>query len=389
MSLFRQKLIWVIPVIVLLIVFVFSLPSATSIHAAPKSLPLALLNEDQGPISKKIVEQLTATVEQAEAKGKTSPIKWVQVTSTDELTAGLNEQAYYGALVISDSFTSDMSSMQTAAPKPAALKVMINSGMNPSGVGAATQILQNMTDMINSQMRTQLLTGFEQQGKTLTAAQAKVVSQPITKTVENVNAPGDKSGNGAAPISLFQPLWLSVMMGTMAVFILTTKLNARLNLSRGNVVITQLLIGIVLAFAAGFGVTSVAKWIVGVNIPSYAMISLFLVLTYYCFYLMILSILSWIGPGALVIFLLLFFFGLPVLTVAPELLPTFAHDWLYTWFPMRFTVEGLRAMMYFGADLTNSDFMVIAWIGLGGLILLLTSIMKPRTAAQKKLLASS
>jgi hypothetical protein len=48
------------------------------------------------------------------------------------------------------------------------------------------------------------------------------------------------------------------------------------------------------------------------------------------------------------ILVLLMFFSMPVLNMAPEFLSQTTQDWFYSWTPLRFVAVGLREVMYFG-----------------------------------------
>ncbi|MGO4374689.1 phage infection protein, partial [Paenibacillus sp. MCAF20] len=48
MNLFKNKLTLLLPIIVIAVLFIFSLTSIPSINPAPKQLPIAIVNEDEG-----------------------------------------------------------------------------------------------------------------------------------------------------------------------------------------------------------------------------------------------------------------------------------------------------------------------------------------------------
>ena len=80
---------------------------------------------------------------------------------------------------------------------------------------------------------------------------------------------------------------------------------------------------------------------VGLNITNFTDTALFLSITSFSFFLMISAVLSLVGLKGLV-YLLSYFFGAPLLSLAPEMLSPFYQDWVYAWLPMRFMIEGLR-----------------------------------------------
>jgi hypothetical protein len=69
------------------------------------------------------------------------------------------------------------------------------------------------------------------------------------------------------------------------------------------------------------------------------------------------------GIAVFALLLLLLLFGAPLLPMAPEMMPLFYRDWVYPWLPMRFMVEGLRELFFFGKGLTwGSPVSTLVWI---------------------------
>ena len=104
----------------------------------------------------------------------------------------------------------------------------------------------------------------------------------------------------------------------------------------------QIVTGAIAAFVIGFGLTWIADGMVGLNISNFTDTALFLSITSFSFFLMISAVLSLVGLKGIGVFALLLFFGAPLLSLAPEMLSPFYQDWVYSWLPMRFMIEGLR-----------------------------------------------
>jgi len=140
----------------------------------------------------------------------------------------------------------------------------------------------------------------------------------------------------------------------------------------------QIIIGGVIALVIGFGFTWIAVEMVRLNIPNFMNTALFLTITAYSFYLMISAVLSLLGIRAIAVFALLLFFGAPLLAMAPEMMSPFYRDWIYSWLPMRFMVEGLRKLFFFGEGLTwNSPVSVLTWIAVVSILVILGTATKP------------
>ena len=144
----------------------------------------------------------------------------------------------------------------------------------------------------------------------------------------------------------------------------------------------QVLWGAVMAILAGFSFT----WFVdiwGLNIPDFMDIALFLAISYFAFFLMTSAVFSWIGFGGMAIFVLFLFFGAPLLSFAPEMLSPFYRDWIMSWLPMQFMIDGLRKLFFFGEGLSmNQPTIVLMWIGIVSLLVLLASAFKRSRKAE-------
>jgi ABC-type polysaccharide/polyol phosphate export permease len=249
--------------------------------------------------------------------------------------------------------------------------------MNMAASTMAGQVLNGVVDNINNNVRTQLLEGFKAQGASLSVEQAASLVTPITKKVTNVNEIGKNSANGNAPISLFQPLWMASLASAAILFIAISKMPFA---TRKESLVTktgQIVMGAIIALVIGFGFTWIAEGMVGLTIPDFLDTALFLTITSFSFILMILAVLSLVGIKGIGIFALLLFFGAPILAMAPEMMSPFYRDWIYSWLPMRFMVEGLRKLFFFGEGLTwNTPVSTLIWIGLGSMIVILGSALK-------------
>ncbi len=244
----------------------------------------------------------------------------------------------------------------------------------------AGQILNGVVDNMNNMVRTQLLEGFETEGVTLTVEQASSIVTPITKMVTNVNEIGQNSANGNSPVSLFQPLWIASMATAAIIFLAISK--APIGTRKENLItkIGQIIMGAIVALVVGFGLTWIADGMVGLNIPNFMDTALFLTITAFSFYLMISAVLSVAGIKGIGIFVLMLFFGAPLLALAPEMMSPFYRDWIYSWLPMRFMIDGLRELFFFGKDLSwNTPVSILVWIGVVSMFIILGTSFKRNT----------
>lgn len=379
---FKNKLVLAAPIIAFIVLFIFSLTLFPSVQPQPKALPIAIVNEDQGVVlpnqstmnmGQTIVEMMKATTE----TDSDSAVKWVEVKSSEAVQKGLNNQKYYAALVIPADFSANRASLQTVTPASPEVQIYINQGMNMAAATVAGQILNGVVDNLNINVRDQLLQGFEVQGANLTVEQAASIVTPITKTVTNVNEVGTNSANGNSPISLFQPLWMASLASAAITFMAISKLKFRNRKESLMTKLGQILIGAAAALVIGFGLPWLVGSMVGINIPDYLDTALFLTIASFAFFLMITAVLSLIGFKGIIIFVLMLFFGAPLLALAPEMMAPFYRDWIYSWLPMRFMIEGLREIFFFGNGLTwNTPLIVLVCIAVVSIIVILATSLK-------------
>lgn len=64
------------------------------------------------------------------------------------------------------------------------------------------------------------------------------------------------------------------------------------------------------------------------------------------------------------------FFGLPLIQMAPEMLPTFYQDYVLPWLLMRFLIEGLKEVLFFDKGVMNHFSIVLLSIAAVSFILI-------------------
>ncbi|MBY0121629.1 YhgE/Pip domain-containing protein [Bacillus sp. S/N-304-OC-R1] len=380
---FKNKLVLVSPIISFTIIFIFSLTLFPSVHPQPKNLPIAIVNEDEGVEipnqSKMNMGQIIVDMIQkssATTKDKEPAVKWMEVKNAEEVQKGLDNQKYYAALVIPKDFSAKQASLRTQVPSAPEVQIFINQGMNTAASTMAGQVLNGVVDNMNNMVRQQLLDGFKAQGGNLTPEQAAALAVPIAKVVSNVNEVGTNSANGNSPVSLFQPLWMASLAMAAILFISVNKLPITTRKESLLTKIGQIAMGAIGALVIGFGLTWIADGMIRLNISNFMDTAIFLSITSFSFFLMILAVLSLVGIKGIAIFVLLLFFGAPLLALAPEMMSPFYQDWIYSWLPMRFMIQGLRKIFFFGNALSWDMVSALVWIGILGMIIILGTVLK-------------
>ncbi|MDA1887360.1 YhgE/Pip domain-containing protein [Bacillus cereus group sp. BY105LC] len=379
---FKNKLLLLSPVVALLVVFIFSLTLFPTVQPNPKNLPIAIVNEDQGveiPNQPKMNmgQTIVDNMKKASKSEEEPAVKWVEVKNEETLQNGLNDQEYYAALVIPKDFSTKQASLRTPQPSSPEVEIFINQGMNTAASTMAGQMLNVIVDNMNNTVRGQLLDEVKAKGATLTTDQAARLVTPITKKVTNVNEIGKNSANGNAPISLFQPLWIASLASAAIIFMAIRNMPVGSRKENFVLKVKQIITGAVAAVVVGFGLTWIAGGMVGLNISNFTDTALFLSITSFSFFLMISAVLSLVGLKGIGLFALLLFFGAPLLSLAPEMLSPFYQDWVYSWLPMRFMIEGLREIFFFGKGLSwSTPVIMLIWIGAVSIVIILATAFK-------------
>lgn len=174
------------------------------------------------------------------------------------------------------------------------------------------------------------------------------------------------------------------LVAAMLLWVAQRKIEYKTKKKKLVTILMQVLIGVIASVLIGFGLTWLAGSMLGFDIAHFSDTALFLTITSFSFILMILAVLMWIGLAGMPIFVLLLFFGAPLLSMAPEFMPTFYKDWIFSWLPMRPMIEGLQDLFFFGKGLSWSQpISALVWIGLGSLIVLFLATLKPSVKREK------
>jgi len=383
---FKQKHLYIAILAVFLVVLLLGLAQlGSTVNPAPKELPVLLVQSDSGVrmptdqemnFGKTIQDKLTMA---PASEDTVSPLQWSIMETEQEAIDAMNRQQAYAAIVVPADFSTNMASLLTPQPTLSALTVYVNQGMNYNGATMTSQIINQMVAGINAQVREQLLAQLGQRSDaTLTIDQTKAFASPISVTTKMINIVGTNSSNGNAPVVLTQLAWFGAMIGTLLLLTASVKaVQSGSRLHRLGIRIAQILGGVIVNAAAAGSILLVAGQWLGLSIPNYGEIFLFLFFAGFIFFLLQTAIVSWLGLAGVPLFVLVFFFGAPVLSLPPELLPAFSHDWLYSWIPLRFSVEGLRDLFYFGQGLNISDAIwTLSTIGFVGIMVILLSVLK-------------
>lgn len=363
-------------VAVLIITIIFGAAMFGSIAGAkPQQLPVALIVLDEGvTMSGGSSYNAGATIAQQLQANDQLPIKWQQATSEAGLQLQLDNQEVYGAIILPKELSTNLMSITTATPQQAIMKVIYNEGMNAQATGVIKQVMNNVMVVMNKQLSEQLLSQIgEQTGGFITTTIAAELLSPIKLDEEIVHPIGERQAMGNAPGLLTQMLWISNLITAVALFFLLRKMNSDIIHPLKNR-LEQAALGLIIPILSSALTVWMASAWYGMELTATLETWVWLAIVSYSFFYMQSALLNWIGFPAMGLLVLLMFFSMPVMNLAPQFLSDTTITYLYNWTPLRIAASSIREVIYFGGIQFNTDAaLVIVTIAVVSLVVLLLS----------------
>lgn len=362
------KVTGILLIVIAVIMSIFISTQIPVVNPKIKDLPLAIVNQDKTDMTKAIVENLKKN---SQINDKLS-IKWEEVATKEEVVEKMNNGEYYGALVIPENYTKGIASLSTSNAQAPEFKIVVNQGKNNQLSAQVTQILSQIANKIGNTTSSQIIKKAEATNQPLPAKIAENLINPVKIQVENINTTGDFS---SAPGVFFSPIWISSLIGSVLLFILSRK---EINSSKEKIVQKSIQLGIIGLSSVVVGLLApyLVEWILGVSVDKYVATSVFLSIATFGFMTLIFGTVSWLGLAGIPLFVLLLFFGLPLLSLAPEMLGGFYTQWILPWLPMRMLYDGVKNILFFGQDFWNRATKELFITILVGITLILSSSFK-------------
>lgn len=382
---------------VIIVALLFLISQIPTVKVDPKNIPIGIVNEDHGEIGQNIYDSLLENAPEA--------VKFNEFDSSHLMDKAMNDKEIYGGLVIPKEFSEQIASLQTESPSHANLEIYINEGYNPNvaatletmlsgiatniGVNMAGEMLQNM-DALSKEMSAKieeqigglqsmlgeeaLPSDMEEQLGNLSAmispikpSQAQLLSNPIQTEIIKVNEVGNLA---TVPSALFITVWVSSLLGALLFYFAGNNATFVDRKSKIRFQLTQSLLPIVYGLFAGYAVTLLSTWILGFEFESFHTVALTLSIALMGFVYLMLASLVWLKLPAIGLFSILMFFGLPLIQLAPEMIPTFYQDYVLPWLPMRFLIEGLKDVLFFDKGVMNGNTIVLLGIAVTSFIVI-------------------
>jgi hypothetical protein len=354
---------------VLAIFCVFGLAMYPNLHAAPKDVPFAIVSLDEGAETPagalNLGDQTAAALisgiapaadgAPAPAADAAAPIAWTRLDSQAALDQAMEDNQYYGAVVLPADFSAAQAAAQAGTGQGASVQAIVNQGKNP---------------MLASIMQQALTAQFTAQGLKVEAT-----------TVHAAVIGGGSMGAMMSVMVMVMPPFMMTMIGSVLLFLVFRPQRGAGRGTRGRAYGKQLALAVPVAALVGLAAMLMATWVGGLDVPAGA-IFLFMWIAAFCLMAAFLGALDLAVPlGALVI-LACFACGMSAAMFAPEMLPGLWRDWFYPWVPQHFLGDGLRSIIYLGGGGVNAATGPLALFGATGLILMAAAAFVPRRAAK-------
>ncbi|MCU0097549.1 DUF3533 domain-containing protein [Bacillus sp. OR9] len=360
---FKQKMVLggLLGIMAAVIIASFAFMGST-VNPVPKDLPIALVIQDTGVnlpgqgsvnVGDKIKEKIL--------QNKQIPVKWTFLQTQKDVLQGMKDKKYYAAIVFPPEISQQLVSLTTPKGQQTEVQVLVNQGLNYNVSMNSNQMIDKLIGGINENIRNTLLDQLSQRNMTITTEQAKLLASPLLVKTELIHPVQSHTGNGNIPAMMTQVLWFTILISSLILFMAVQKFtNGRIT---GKLVISQILAGSVFVIVIASLILFIAHTILGVNIPNQGEIFLLLLFFGFMFFLLQSAVLNWIGRLGVPILMLVFFFSMPILSLAHEFLPDMTKHWLYSWTPLKYSVEALRSS-FFLKDM-EWDHMFRRWGSLG------------------------
>lgn len=333
---------------------IMTIAQIPSVKSKPESINVGIVNQDKGQFGKNITKKIKANKTKADG-AKKAMFKWHEYQSVKKSNQELSSQGNYATIIIPKDFSKKMAGFVKTNQKPD-IQIKINKGRNNTLSGTVETILTGIFTKVSKGIGANLLSGIDAKNIPMKASQAGQIADPIQTKVTYVH---NTKNLEAANSVFFQPIWIASLIITLLLYYAGKSINPLDRKSMAKVKIGQLIMTTILSFVVGFGTLFYVNTILGYQFGQNTMIGFFLTLTTFAFIMLFSGFISWMGLPGMAIFGLPLFFSMPLMAMAPQLLPEFYQNWILPWIPMRFLYDGARELIYYGSNFWNQNSMYL------------------------------
>ncbi len=420
MNIFKKKLFWMTPILVIVILLLLAIAFIPAYNPEPKSVPIAIVNQDKGTTiqDKDVNIGKTFADKIKDNKDLSDKVEWVDVDNKKDLKQGFKDNKYYGALILDENLSKDsMSKVQKTVQdakikelqsqmkekiesgqippeqakkmqeqnkvepvkvKQGQVEIIVNEGSSMQGAQLANTMLTTIGDQLNTQISKQAIQTLDKMDVDVSASDIQGITNPIKVDKTNMNAVKSHQANGNLPLLMFTPVWLASLVGSVVLFFSFRTSNNITIKDRITASLGQLGGAIVTALIGGFGYIYFMTQVLDVTINEPTKIGLYISIAILAFISLILGFMTWLGVKAIPLFMVLLFFSLQLIMLPTQMLPQFYQDYMIGWNPFRYYAETLRGLLYLHHDieLNSTMWMFIGFIIFGGVSAISAAILR-------------
>lgn len=414
MNILKSKLFWMVPVVAIIILLIFSVAFYPAFNPKPKNIPIAVVNADKGIKIQDKETNIGKNLESKLMKSDSDTVKWIKVDREADLKQGMQNKDYFGAIVIEKDFSEHAMShtqsvvgnfkkqemeakvksgeiplevaqqmaqkrgAQNVKPQQATFKTIVNEGAGTQISQMVSQILNGMSNQVNQNITAQSLKTLESQNVTVKASDIQGLTQPVKAEQQKMNKVGDHQAGGNGPFLMFMPIWMgSIVISVLLFFAFRTSNNIsirhRLTAALGQIVMTA-----VTAFIGAFSFVYFMQGVLDFNFNDVNATATFIALAIMGFVGLILGTMTWLGMKSVPIFFLLMFFSMQMVTLPKQMLPEFYQKYMVDWNPLVHYADMLRSILYLneGIELNSTMWMLIGFMIFGIVSTMMAAIVR-------------
>ena len=105
MNILKSKFLWLASIVILVILGIFALAFYPAFNPKPKDLPIAIVNHDKGTTIQDKEIKIGDKLEDKLTDSDSDTVKWTSVKSEKKAKDGLEDQKYYGMIVLEKDFS--------------------------------------------------------------------------------------------------------------------------------------------------------------------------------------------------------------------------------------------------------------------------------------------
>lgn len=379
----RTPRFWLQPIVVALVLFAalsaLYLAGILNPTTNLKHFPIAVVNSDQGPTGKQIVDGLKS--------GLDSERFDLRYLTAEEASAQMGRAQIYGQVVIPPGFSEQLEQFGAAAMRPGkpdkpVITISVSPRAGELGASIAGMTLGKALDDINSRIGQQLSAqAARQAGAPLPGGVALALSSPINVSVNDYEPLPDGTGNGLSAFYYALLLLLAGFTGSIVVSSLVDSMLGfvpselgpvyrfaeQVGISRFRTLLVKWVFMVIIALSTSAVYMAIAHAL-GMPIPNALALWLYGAFTITAVGITATSLIAALGSMGLLVNLFVFvMLGLPSngATIPLQAAPPF-FGWLATFEPMHQAFLGTRALLYFDgrADAGLTHALISTTVGL-------------------------